>query len=125
MRVSVAARRAPLNSWKRLQNLLGAPLLPRPPRLVSFQMRVDDSQQRLLAWLFAATLQQIADNMVGLDRGVLFYVTKHGSGERRRGRRKNRPASLNYRLPGWKSLACRNAAALIQQKRRKIAGFCR
>src|SRR5580704_1343380 len=42
------------------------PVLPRPARFISLQMRIGDAQHRVAAGPVAAALQQIAQHVVGL-----------------------------------------------------------
>src|SRR5271166_3097489 len=47
-------------------------------RFISLQMRIGDSQQRaILGRLCRAAAQQIADNVIGLDRPAALDIPKH------------------------------------------------
>src|SRR5229473_3859363 len=111
----------PLRRWQaRSRRFGGRCRLSDPPRLVGLHMGIGDPQQPSgVGWL-AGPRQQVAENMIGLDRRASLDVAQHRGGDGRAGSGKHGAAALDGRLTGPEALPGGNGGAFVEQRRTQI-----
>jgi hypothetical protein len=64
----------------------------------------------------APALEEIADDVVRLDRRAILNIAQHGGGERRAGRGEHVPNMIDECLPGRVTRGCRHGAAFVEKR---------